>query len=97
MEYLPNCDGCKYIYSLRNEPTPCNTCVIESFPENEDALLIYSIVRWQTITTEVNNKKFVDINISAIKDAMDILGIEYKKSTVLKVLKLFNHFIGNIS
>lgn len=92
-KYLPECDGCRWIYKQRGEPTPCKTCVIEPFPENRDALLIYSITKWQTCITEIGGKRVIDISISAIKDAMDMLGMEYNKDTFLKVRKLFHHFI----
>jgi len=44
--------------------------------------------------TEINDKRIVDIDITSIKDTMEMLNIEFNKKTFLKVVKLFHHFIS---
>jgi hypothetical protein len=62
--------------------------------ENEDVAQIYMLVRGQYVTR--HNGRYdvvVDVSIPAIKDAMDAFGIEDQRGTLLKVRRLFHHFL----
>jgi hypothetical protein len=88
------CGGCKFIHEERGEKTPCGTCVIEPFPANEDALKVYSFVRWQTVTTEHGEKRIVDIDVQAVMGVMDLFEVKDKKTCLIKTITLFHHFFN---
>lgn len=61
-------------------------------PENEEAAMIYSMVRGQVITRGVDGT-VIDINHLAIDAAIDRNGIEDRKKTFDKVVRIFHHFL----
>ncbi len=66
--------------------------------ENKEAAEIYMLTRGQVITRMVMDNmcvrtQIIDINIQAIKSAMDIMGTRNPKECLLKVEKTFHHFL----
>jgi len=62
-------------------------------PENADAIQVYEFTKLQTVTTEINDKRYIDINIIAVKDAMEIFEIKNKKRCLIDVKRLFYEFL----
>lgn len=69
---------------------PCKTCKVEPLKENEQAGLVYMLVRNQVILSP--SGEIVDLNINAVNAVMDIYDVKDKKGCFEKVLRLFYHF-----
>ena len=84
------------MYADRNPPQdqPCGSCRVELMPENADAYGIFRTVRYQFI---MGFSGPVDINHSAIHEAMRLYGIEDKKKCFEKVLTLGRWWLNKIS
>jgi len=66
-------------------------CRVDLLEENEEAATIYMITRGQVVTMGEHGIA-IDINISAVKAAMDIYGVADQRECLQKVMKLFHHF-----
>lgn len=92
------CDECKAAFlpnhwdtaedRKRKEPgPPCTTCKPGDVGINDDALMIYQICSGQVIIAPMGGA--IDINILAVKTAMDLYQIEDQKECLEKVLFIF--------
>jgi len=92
---ITKCDRCREMYRERIPPQepPCTNCHVELMPENADAIQVYEFTKLQTVTTEINDKRYIDINIIAVKDAMEIFEVKNKKRCLIDVKRLFYEFL----
>ena len=92
---ITKCDQCRTMHSERKPPTdpPCFDCKVELLPENREAICIYNLVKWQTITTTIGDKNFIDLNLESVIEAMRLFKVKDQKKCLLKVSNLFHHFI----
>ena len=92
------CDECKAAYLPNHWDTAedkkrkakgpaCATCIPDQREANEDATMIYRICSGQLIISPMGGA--IDINILAVKTAMDLYQIEDQKDCLGKVLFLF--------
>jgi hypothetical protein len=83
------------MYGNRTPPEtpPCGTCRVELLKENEEAANVYMLTRQQVIMMQTDKgPRPIDISIPAIKDVMDIYGVQDQRGCLLKVRKVFHHF-----
>ena len=80
------------LYSERVPPQdpPCNTCRTELLEENEDVAQIYMMTRRQYIISATG--QVIDINIPAVKIAMDLYQVKNQKECLLRIINLFHYF-----
>lgn len=80
------------MYADRNPPEepPCDDCYVELMPENAEAVQIFPVVRNQVVTV---GDHVIDINIPAVKTAMDLWGIKDQKSCLNKIRAAFHYFL----
>jgi hypothetical protein len=64
---------------------------VQLVSENEDAAQVYMMTRRQYKTAEQG--RVVDIDIPAVKIAMDLFGVVDQKACLVKVRKAFFHFL----
>lgn len=58
-----------------NNGQPCESCRVELVEENRDAARVLMMVRTQTVSTPVKDGMIVDLNLQAVKIAMDLHGV----------------------
>jgi len=73
---------------------PCQTCFIKPAEANEDALFLFGLVRWQTVTTTMGESTLTDLDINAVNSAMNIYQIKNKPACLSKLIILFRNFWG---
>jgi hypothetical protein len=71
---------------------PCQTCRPELSIENEDAAEVYVVSRNQVVTADMG--QVIDISIPAIKTVMDLFGVKDQKGCLLRVIRVFHHFLA---
>jgi len=92
------CEECKAVFLPNHWDTaedkkrkapgpPCDTCKPEYLEINADAIQIYQICSGQLIMAPMGGP--IDINILAVKTAMDLYEIEDQKECLEKVLFIF--------
>ena len=81
------------MYQLREPPQdpPCYQCRVELWSENEEVSKVYMLTRRQVIT--VGMGQVADISIPAVKIAMDLCGVKDQLGCLIRVQKLFHHFL----
>jgi hypothetical protein len=84
------------MYSNRIPPEapPCNTCKELPSEENEDAVNIFELVKYQLIMS-VNGP--IEINHQAIHEAMRLYRIEKRRECFEKVIILSRWWIGEMT
>jgi hypothetical protein len=82
------------MYSERTPPgtPPCKTCRVELSAENEDVANVFIMTRDQVITAAMG--EVIDISIPAIKTVMDLFGVKDQKGCLLRVIRVFHHFLA---
>ncbi|MHB8110494.1 MAG: hypothetical protein ACYDHW_10740 [Syntrophorhabdaceae bacterium] len=75
----PDCDGCKEIL----------------LPQNHDAAEVYMMSRRQYVTRSrgMEGDIVIDISIPAVKATMDALGVQDQGKCLVKVRRVFHHFL----
>jgi len=89
MKKVP-CEVCREMKKKHNQKPDCDNCLPKLFPENEDAIAVYSQVRNQAIYVGMDGIP-VDLDYRAVKVVMDMYGIEDQADCFQKVLKAWNH------
>ena len=82
------------MYGRREPPQepPCHQCRVDLKPENDIDAAVYMMTRRQVVTAGMSGQ-IVDISIPAVKIAMDLLGVKDQAACLLRVRKLFHHFL----
>jgi len=90
---ITKCEQCRGAYRERKPPQkpPCNKCRVDLMEENIEIEKIYLLTRNQVITGM--NGQILDIDIKAIKVAMDIYEIKNQPDCLDRVRRLFFHFM----
>lgn len=80
------------IYHGKNPPEepPCGDCKPVLLPENEDAIKVYLMTRYQVVTAGMGT--VVDIDFHAVKLAMEWMGVKDQRDCFFKVHHLFHEF-----
>jgi len=94
LDQKPECKACRHIWSIRGELPPCETCRVVLFDNNIDAAEVYLAVRNQYITMPIQKgntvvHKVIDLDIKAVKAAMDIYNVVDQKTCFEQVRHLF--------
>ncbi len=89
IEYLPTCEACRNMWAGKNPPKdpPCKTCRVDLLPENAEAARAFFMVKDQVITA---GEKVIGLNILAVCEVMNILGVEDKEDCLDRVLNLWD-------
>jgi hypothetical protein len=68
-------------------------------PENRNAAEVYIMCRGQKITRSrgMEGDVVVDISIPAVKDCMDAFGVRDQRECLVKVWRVFHHFLAERS
>ena len=84
------------MYSNRDNSNgpPCETCQILPADSNREPVFLFPLVQWQTVTTEINEKRVVDLNLQAVKTVMDIYKIKDQEACLRKLVTLFHFMMG---
>ena len=77
---------------LEGRKPDCDNCLPPLLLENEDVARVFNIVQSQVVT--VGQGKVVDVNHTAIHDAMDMYGVINKKECFERVVKLFHELLS---
>lgn len=87
----PSCVNCELLHEDDEAPPDCRECYpLELMPENEPALEVFRVCRWQLIHRQDGTAK--DVKTPAIIAAIDGLG-HPKQPTFDRVNKLFRFLI----
>lgn len=85
------------MHGERNPPTepPCDGCMVDLDPENEDAAKIFQLVQGQIITRHNGqHDEIIDLNYPAVKIMMDLYQIRNQRDTFERVLSVFHFFLN---
>ena len=89
MKDKPSCEVCQNIYKKKRQEPPCENCKVELLDENKEAYRIFNATQNQAIILE-NTGKILDVNVSAVKDAMDMFEVKGNRGDIFdKVRKTF--------
>jgi hypothetical protein len=82
------------MYGRREPPQepPCHQCRVDLSPENDIDAAVYMMTRRQVVTAGMSGQ-IVDISITAVKIAMDLLGVKDQVACLNRVRKLFHNFL----
>ena len=85
---LLKCDQCRQIYAERRPPgaPPCESCRVDLLEENQDASVIFSLVRNQMI---LGPNGPIDLNHLAIHADMELYQIKNRRQCFEKVIRLW--------
>lgn len=61
---------------------------VELWPENLDTAQVYLLTRNQVVSVGMGG--VVDLSIPAVKIVMDLLGVQDQRTTLLRVMRLFD-------
>ena len=89
---LSACDRCRLDYGEK-EP-PCETCWVDLMPENEDAIRIFNLVRYQLVMASGGA---VDLLHEAIHRAMELYQVRNRRECFEKVLTLGRWWIPKVN
>ena len=86
------CKDCHRAYAKRKPPQdpPCFQCRPPLMEENEDASNVYQLTRLQFVTAGMGQP--IDIDIKAVKIAMDLFEVKNQLDCIDKVRYLFHYF-----
>ena len=85
----PPCKACLEIHEKRGKEAACDTCTPPLYPENEDAVLVWSLCRNQLLLVPMGGT--LDINHLAIHEAMKLYEVADPKQTFEKVLLIVHN------
>lgn len=98
---LDRCYHCQVMWEDRNERgviggPECEGCKVDLLPENHEAAEVYMMSRRQYVTRSrgMEGDVVIDISIPAIKATMDALGVENQRGCLVKVQRVFHHFLA---
>jgi len=86
-----SCETCFKFYDRRNKPPPCDACLPELLPENENAVRIYNLVQSQT--RDLPNGQPKDIDLQAVIEVLKLHNL-YTKKLFIQVVNVCRHMIG---
>ncbi len=89
----PPCSRCKILKGESWDEEICSVCLPPLMPENEDATQIFSITQNQLIMGPGGP---IDINQTAIHEAMKLYQVQNRRECFEKVLTLSGYFLGKI-
>lgn len=90
LENKPPCIACQRIHSRKGEPTPCSTCIVDVPDEDVDVARVFLASRSCVVTYQLSERERIsDIDIRAVKCAMDIYKVVDQQACYERVRKLF--------
>jgi len=64
---------------------------VDLLPENEEAGAVFMMVRGQVISAEIGERRrIVTLSIPAVKDVMDIYGVQDRRGCLGRVMRLWH-------
>ncbi len=86
----PSCIACREIWENKNDESPCRACIIVLEEDNVDVVKVFLAVRHHVVLHEVSkDKSYLDLDIKAVKDAMDIYKVKNQERCYDRVRGLF--------
>lgn len=79
------------MYANRNQEPPCEECLPPLLPDNEDVYRVYSLSANQLILSGMGDP--LDINIPAVIQIIEFLGIERKRYVLDRVVKVVRSWL----
>ena len=78
------------MWERKDDESPCRACIVVLEDDNVDAAKIFLAVRHHVVLHEVaDNKTYLDLDIKAVKCAMEIYGVRNQEKCYEKVRGLF--------
>lgn len=78
------------MWERKEDESPCRACMVILEEDNVDVVKVFLAVRHHVVLHEVDESKtLIDLDIRAVKDAMDIYGVQDQQKCYDKVRQLF--------
>jgi len=78
------------MWENKNDESPCRACAVILEEDNVDAVKVFLAVRHHVVLHEVDkDHTYLDLDIKAVKDAMEIYGIRNQQKCFERVRGLF--------